>query len=429
MGQLVFQAALGGQVALSNANTASSFTLTLPNVTDTVATLTSPTFVTPALGTPSSGTLTNCTGLPATTGITGTLAVANGGTGVTTSTGTGNNVLSAGATLTNATITTATTGLTFSDASVQSAAASPYVLKNRIINGDMRIDQRNAGASVSVASGAGNIYTVDRWAGATSGGTATYQRVAGPTGYQYAMQITGGAGVTQAQLFQRIEAANSYDLASKTVTVSFVASSTTVTTLNILTVYPTSGSDNWSGGYTNIATNTITINSTDTAYSTSFSLTSNVTNLIGLIYYTGSFTSVTLKITGVQLEIGTSATPFERRLYNQELANCQRYYFKTTNNSSAYVQFAIGRCFSTSAGTANLVLPCPMRTQPTLGYTTPVSGNFDYGITGLNISGWGSGSQSLSIGASGGTFLNQGAFALAAANVSTLVYLDFSAEL
>ena len=107
---------------------------------------TSPTLVTPLLGTPTSGTLTNCTGLPLTTGITGTLAVANGGTGVTSSTGTGSVVLSASPTFTGTPLApTAAAGT-----NTTQIATTAFVLANGLPSGSIVIW---SGSAASIPSG------------------------------------------------------------------------------------------------------------------------------------------------------------------------------------------------------------------------------------------------------------------------------------
>jgi len=106
---------------------------------------TSPTLVTPALGTPASGVMTNATGLPLTTGVTGTLPVANGGTGVTTSTGSGNNVLSTSPTLVTPILGTPTSGNLSNCTNVSLTAG---------VSGTLPV--ANGGTGVTTSTGSGN---------------------------------------------------------------------------------------------------------------------------------------------------------------------------------------------------------------------------------------------------------------------------------
>jgi len=107
-------------------------------------------------------------------------------------------------------------GVTFNDASLQGAAASPFGLKNRIINGDMRIDQRNAGASVTANN---EIYGADRFkvsTGYTSKATIQ-QSTTAPTGFNNSILLTSSAATSTASgdymtLLQIIEGLNVADL-------------------------------------------------------------------------------------------------------------------------------------------------------------------------------------------------------------------------
>jgi hypothetical protein len=257
-----------------------------------------------------------------------------------------------------------TNGLVFNDSSTQNTAATGFGFKNRIINGAMVIDQRNAGAS-----GTANGYTVDRFAYfGSQASKGTWQRNAGsvtpPAGFINYLGFTSSSAYTvgsteEFEFYQSIEGLNVADLAwgtanASTVTLSFwVRSSLTGTFGGAL--QNSAGNRSYPYSYTVSAANTweqktITVPGDTTG-------TWLTTNGIGIAVYfglgvgstksgtagawSGSYltsatgaTSVvgtngaTFYITGVQLEKGITATSFDYRPYGTELALCQRYYEK-----------------------------------------------------------------------------------------------------
>jgi hypothetical protein len=321
-----------------------------------------------------------------------------------------------------------TTGVTFNDSSLQGAAASPYVLKNRIINGDMRIDQRNAGASVTLTSG--GIFTIDRFDGVedTDGAMTAQQDTSAPTGFINSLKFTtttadGTLGATQwAACRQMIEGTNISDLGwgtadAKTVTLSFwVRSSLTGTFGGALTngafnrsypfTYSISVANTWEYKTVTISGDTSGTWATTTAIGirvqfglgvgSTYSGTAGAWAGAGYLSATGATSVIgtngaTWYVTGVQLEIGTSATPFERRLYSAELAMCQRYYYKWLNDSGGFVYPFSLQSYSASAAYGKFFdLPVTMRATPTCSASgtfegVSSSGSTTTAFTGLSI--------------------------------------------
>jgi hypothetical protein len=215
--------------------------------------------------------------------------------------------------------------ITFPDQTQMSTAVGGS-FRNRIINGDMRIDQRNAGASQSITA-ASPSYSVDRFIVRPIGATVTGQRVAGTGSTQYVYQLTGAASVTQLQFEQRIEATNSYDLAGGNATLSVNLSNSLLTTASWI-LYYANATDNFASN-TLISSGNWTISSTIARYNATIAIPAAATTGLYLIIYVGAQTSGTFKIGDVQLEAGSTATEFERRPIGTELALCQRYYQKT----------------------------------------------------------------------------------------------------
>lgn len=245
--------------------------------------------------------------------------------------------------------------------------------RNRLINGGMAIDQRNAGASQTITAAAALAYTVDRWYAYCTGANVTGQRVAGTGSDQYRYQFTGAASVTAIGFGQRIEQLNCYDLNGTTATLSVDLANSLLTSVTWTAYYATTA-DTFgtlaSPTRTQIATGTFTVTSTLTRYSTQISIPAAATTGIEIVFTVGAQTSGTWTIGDVQLEPGSIATPFERRPYQMELALAQRYYTKLTYVSQ-YLGTACIQATNALRGTS-FFLPVFMRANPTI--TLPAVG-------------------------------------------------------
>ena len=363
----------------------------------------------PAWTTATSGTLTVGTTTVA-SGTSGYVLYNNAGTlGNLANTGTGNNVLATSPTIVTPTIDKINTSV----ANTSLGAGDASIMKNRIINGAMVIDQRNAGASTTPSGTATNIYLLDRWAYlASQASKFTFQQNAGsvtpPVGFSNYLGATVNATATVGAgdyfwLSHSIEGYNIGDLGfgtanAKTVTVSFwVRSSLTGTFAGGLTnanggttassrcypfTYTISAANTWeqktitiagdTSGTWNGSTNAIGMAlilglGVGSAYTTtagswagSYYCATGGTNIV-------SNSGATFYITGVQLEVGSSATGFEYRQYGQEFDLCRRYFEIYSGGTNTEGNIPQGIAQVDAANRPEIMLfYYPKRTGPTI---------------------------------------------------------------
>lgn len=299
---------------------------------------------------------------------------------------------------------TAAPGTATTQIATTAFVAAAVIGDNRLINGDMRIDQRNAGASGTAIG-----YTVDRWSFfGTTVGNMTWQRNAsvGCPGFQYALKfLSNSAHVSVATdiyyTYQSIEADMIGDLGwgaagAQPVTLSFwVFSSLTGTFSGSLQNY--AGTRSYPFSYSIPTANTWTrivitipgdtagtwvLTGNAGALSLNFDLGcgSNFRATAGA-WAAGNFVAATgavsvvatngasLYVTGVKLEIGTTATPYNRQSLAKSMADCQRYYQTLTNAMCSGYGIAGASIWET------IVYPTTMRATPTIGIVSPAYGN------------------------------------------------------
>ena len=266
---------------------------------------------------------------------------------------------------------------------------------NRIINGAFDIWQRGTGP---IGPG---TYNADRWRGDGVGMTSTRSTDVPNSTFLYSNEF-GYTGTDSCDIEQRIEAVNCRDLAGKTVTVSFWYKGLTGSVrLAAIFAYP-SAVDNWAS-YTYFDGILFSTNPSTswTYYSGSITLPSNVTNGMNCTIQRGDASTgpATGRVTGIQLELGSVATPFERRPIGQEIVLCERYFQKSydlntapgTVTSTGYINWNWGNMMAYA--TATVYPRVRMRTSPTMtnyNHTVANTVGFRYWNGSADVSGTGS---------------------------------------
>jgi hypothetical protein len=340
------------------------------------------------------------------------------------------------------------TGLRYTAGTVQA---------NPVLNSAMQIWQRGT----SVANpGNYTTYTADRWVGfrntSATGLTVTRQVTNDTTNLpfiQYCARVQRDSGNTNTSYLGYVnsfEILNSVSFAGKTITLSYYARaganfSPTSGALNA-TIYTGTGStevNRASTGYTGDASPlsaTATLTTTWQRFTVTGNLASNITQM-AVFFATGNCVGTAgandyFEVTGVQIDIGSVALPF--RTYagtiQQELAACQRYYFRNAATSAQFSFFMSGFNTSTTALMGVYTLPVTMRIPPTLQTTGTASNYRTFSVSGSitlstvpAIDTANEYTVSLTAGVTAGLVAGQGVVLLA--NGSTAAYLGFTAEL
>lgn len=229
------------------------------------------------------------------------------------------------------------------DLNTRVASAGGF-FKNPVLNSNFSVWQR--GTSIAMTS---TSYVADRWQGyrAVAGSTTSRQSVSDTTNLptiQYCARVqrdSGNTSTSAIELSQSFESINSYRFAGQTVTLSFYARSganysAASSALGVNLKTGTGTDQNIETGFTGVATpisQTATLTTTWQRFSYSATLSASLSQIALLFAFTPVGTAGAadyFEITGVQLEIGSSATTYypNGNTYQAELAACQRYYIK-----------------------------------------------------------------------------------------------------